>query len=139
MESRQIEKLFPQTRAEAIGKWGCLAMCYLFSLGIEGTAGEYMKLVSDAMDTGALDRECTVLDGTRFVNRFAGDALFRVTKKDISDISEIGERAPVRYDYNGRSHWVVVERGRIVFNSLESSVCVSKGRPVTARIIERVR
>lgn len=139
MEARRIETLFPQTRAEAIGKYGCLAMCYLYCLGIEGTAGEYMKWVSDAMDTGLLDGECTVLDGARFVNRFAGDALFRVAKRDISDISEIEDRAPVRYDYNGRSHWVVVERGRIVFNSLESSVCVAKGRPVTARVIERIR
>lgn len=136
MEGRHDKGAFPQTRAEAIGKYGCLAMCYLYALGIEGTAGDYLMMVSDAMDDGLLDSECTVLDGAEYINRFAGKGRFTVRKQDIADISGIKARTPVRYDYSGRSHWVVVEDGKIVFNPLESSVCVARGRPVTARVIE---
>jgi hypothetical protein len=38
---------------------------------------------------------------------------------------------------NGKySHWVVVENGKVVFNSLQYSNCVEKGKPTEARIIK---
>ena len=41
----------------------------------------------------------------------------------------------MRYDYKGKSHWVGVENGKIAFNSLIKSVCVEKGVPTQARIL----
>ncbi len=132
----------PQTKAariaaniKAIASYGCLAMCYLYCIGIGGTEYDCIGCVSDAMDAGLLDRECTVLDGAEFLNRFAGTGRFSVTKRPVRKLSEIREAAPVRFDWNGKSHWVVVERGKIVFDPIEDSICVRNGKPVTARII----
>ncbi len=125
----------PQTRALMIGKYGCLAMCYLYCMGImPDTEGEMIKHVSTAIDKGLLDSECTVLNASALLEHFTGKK-WHVVKKDVTDIDEIREAAPVRFDYNGNGHWVVVENGRIVFNSIADSVCVAKGHPTTARII----
>lgn len=125
----------PQTRAITIGKFGCLAMCYLYCMGIcPESEGEMIKHVSTAMDKGLLDEECTVLNASKLLEYFTGKK-WSVTKKEITDIDEIKEATPVRFTYNGNGHWVVVENGRIVFNSIADSVCVAKGHPTTARII----
>ena len=118
-----------------IGKYGCLAMCYLYCMGIcPESEGEMIRHVSAAMDKGLLDHECTVLDASALLEHFTGKK-WRVEKKACTDIDEIKEATPVRFDYNGKGHWVVVEDGRIVFNSLADSVCVAKGHPTTARVI----
>ena len=55
--------------------------------------------------------------------------------KDAKEIKQFKERTPVKYSYNGKSHWVGVENGKVKFNALERSLCVEKGKPVTARIL----
>lgn len=125
----------PQTRAMMIGKYGCLAMCYLYCVGIAPkTEGDMIKYISSAMDKGLLDEECTVLDASKLLQHFTGKK-WHVQKKDIDDIDEIKDATPVRFSNGGNAHWVVVENGRIVFNSLADSVCVAKGHPTSARVI----
>ncbi len=140
--------IYPQTFAsevskniDAIGKYGCLAMCYLYCVGIRDNALEYIRILSDCMDKGILDNECTVLDAQKFL-RYVTGREFDVTKKQFDDLKKITEPYPVKYSYNGRSHWVVVEKGKIVFNSLINSQCVSKGKPATelnTRVIKLAR
>ncbi len=134
--------IYPQTLAgklqkniEQIAKNGCLAMCYLYCLGIECSGYGYIGYVSDAIDFGYLDKECTVLDADKYLGFFAGIDRFKVLKKNISSIFEIKDRTPVCYEYGKNRHWVVVENGKIVFNSLANSQCVSRGKPVEARVI----
>lgn len=133
---KTIEKKHPQSRALAIGKYSCLAMCYLYCIGIDGDEMDYIKCISDAIDNGYLDSECTVLDANKFLFAFSGRK-FEVEKKVCASINNIKDPTPVRYTYQGNSHWVVVENGEIVFNSLLNSVCVSKGRPDTMRVIHK--
>lgn len=125
----------PQTRAESIGKYGCLSMCYLYCLGIEGV--ELINCTARAMERGLLDSECTVLNAEDFLLYFSGRR-FKVTKQPVKTLKNIKNPTPVRFDYNGNSHWVVVENGEIVFNSLDNSQCVKLGLPVTARVMELV-
>lgn len=134
--------IFPQTLAEKlqknieqIAKNGCLAMCYLYCLGLEGSEMDYIGNVSDAIDFGYLDKDCTVFDADKYLGFFAGVERYKVLKKNISSISEIKDRTPVCYEYGKNRHWVVVENGKIVFNSLANSRCVARGKPVEARII----
>ena len=64
-----------------------------------------------------------------------------VTKEQFNDLSKV-KCWPVRYVYNGKGHWVVVEKGKIVFNSLINSQCVAKGKPDTkdnTRVIKLAR
>ena len=127
---------YPQTFAqevgknmEMIGKYGCLAMCYLWCMGIHDTV-EIIRIVSDCMDKGILDNECTVLDARKYLRYVTGKE-YEVTKKQFNDLKKIEEPYPVRYVYEGKAHWVVVEKGKIVFNSLINSLCVTKGRPAS--------
>ena len=127
----------PQSKAEAIGKWGCLAFCYLFCAGYRDVSeGQLMKMVSDAMDQGLLDEECTVLSAAKFLNFFTGKKYF-VDKQPITTIENIKEATPVLY-YNertGKGHFVVVEDGKVVYNSLKRSISVEEGKPTSARFI----
>lgn len=131
-------KEYPQTRALTIGKYGCLAMCYLFCANVP--ISKYYDIISKAMDCGILDNECTVLDASKFIEFTTGKKC-TVTKEqflqeDLEKEMHSPTARPVRFDYKGNSHWVVVEKGLIVFNSLEHSVCVEKGFPSTQRIIK---
>ena len=68
----------PQTRAEMIGKYGCLAMCYLYCVGVAPESeGEMIKHVSTAMDKGLLDEECTVLNASKLLEHFTGKKRLR--------------------------------------------------------------
>ena len=60
--------------------------------------------------------------------------VYSVIKKDVSSIAGI-KLGAVRYSYNGYSHWVLVEDGKIVFNSIDDSQCVKYGTIKEARFI----
>lgn len=140
--------IYPQTFAmevtdniKAIGKYGCLAMCYLYCVGIRDNTAEYVRIVSDCMNRGLLDEECTVLDAAKYLEYVTGKR-YDVSKKQYDDISKIEGPYPVKYSYNGRSHWAVIENGKIVFNSLLNSQCVTKGKPAkdfNTRVIKLAR
>lgn len=135
MEYPQTAALNIRTHITNIGKYACLAMCYAYCVGIDPEQNtEMIKTVSDAIDSGILDSECTVLDAEKYLKWLTGKR-FLVTKKQINKIEDIKEYTPVKYSYNGRAHWVVVKDGKIVFNSLFNSVCVNHGKPTEARII----
>ena len=126
-------KLSPE-RLETIYKYGCCAFVLLWCLGIDPDDMQAIELVSDMIDAGVIEKDCTVhwADAVKFLT----GRTITVEFKDIKDILKIKDRTPVRYDYKGNGHWVGVERGMIAFNPLEYSQCVDKGRPVTARIIK---
>lgn len=134
---------YPQTKAEnlakniqAIAENGCLAMCYLYCVGIGDSEYNTIGIISEAMDEGLLDKDCFVSDADKFLNSILGKNIVKVLKKDIKSLDEIrGDYCPVRFDYNGKSHWVVVSNGKIIFNPLLNSKCVNKGKPTSARIL----
>lgn len=114
----------------------CLYYCYLYCVGIEfENEGQALYEADRKRRQKILDNDGTVLDAVKLLSNITGRKV-NVTKKEVSSISEIKEKTPVRFDYNGKSHWVVVANGEIVFNSIENSVCVKNGKPTTARIIE---
>lgn len=121
-------------RLETIYKYGCCAFVLLWCLGIDPDDMQAIELVSDMIDAGVIEKDCTVhwVEAVKFLT----GREITVEFKDIKDILKIKDRTPVRYDYKGKGHWVGVERGMIAFNPLDYSLCVDKGRPVTARIIK---
>lgn len=135
-EAMNLSVVFPECeRLKQIANNSCLAMCYLHCIGIEAESiPNYLRYITDSMDKGFLDSDCTVLNAEKFLKHFSGKE-FSVIKKDVSKIDNIKKLTPVRFDFNNKQHWVVVENGRIVFNPLLNSLCVAKGKPTTARII----
>lgn len=123
---------FPNDRLCAIKDFACCAFVLLWCLRIEPDDTTAIMTVSDLIDEGAIERDCTVL-WKDAVRRLTGRDLRSVEFAGISSIRNVRDRTPVRYDYNGRQHWVGVENGAVAFNPLRSSVCVEKGRPVTMR------
>lgn len=114
----------------------CLFYSYLYCAGIGfDTEEDALYEAGKMLRRGILRKDGTVLDADALLYAYTGRKA-RVTKQDITSIGGIKEKTPVRYDHNGRSHWVVVENGEIVFNSIESSQCVKFGKPVTARFIK---
>jgi hypothetical protein len=128
------EELYAIPLAE-IADFGCCAFVLIWCLGLEISDIDAIKKVADGMKRGVLDLDCTV-KWYEFAS-FLGRPIKSVEFKQIDDIKGIKERTPVRYDYNGKSHWVGVEKGKIAFNSLKNSVCVKYGKPTTARILTR--
>ena len=135
---------FPQTVAgkitkniKMIAEEGCLAFTYMWCCGVEPENAEAMELVSDAIDEGKITAKDGVL-AEPFITWLTGRKV-TVTKKTITTIKDIKKRTPVFYSIDGKTgHWVGVENGKIIFNSLISSKNVAKGKPISARIITLV-
>lgn len=135
---------YPQTTAleiseniKQIGKNGCLAMCYIYCSGINPENElEYIRLVDRAIKENILEKDCTVKSAEQFLHNLTGRKT-TVVKKSFFNIAAIKEPTPVRFKADGLAgHWVVVENGKIVFNSLLNSINVTKGSPVEARFIK---
>lgn len=123
-----------QTKAKMIGEFGCLFFCYLYCSGQYTDDKDAIVKACEFMDNRLLDADCTVLDADTLLWTLTGKR-YRVTKEKISDISEIREKTPVKYQCGQYGHWVVVENGKIIFNSLDWSNCVQNGKPVEMRVI----
>ncbi len=130
----ELNKDFPNPRLKAIGDYACCAFTLLWCLGIEPDDITAIQTVSDLMKDGALDNECTVY-WADCIENLTGRKLKKLEKVPITSIKKIKNRTPVFYTYNGKGHWVGVENGRIAFNSLKESVCVSQGKPTEMRVI----
>lgn len=114
----------------------CLFYCYAYCAGIEfNTEAEALLMADRYRRRKILDSDGTVMNAEALLKGITGRDV-SVTKKDIKSLDEVRKQTPVRFDYNGHSHWVVVSDGKIIFNSIENSQCVKHGKPVTARIIE---
>lgn len=126
-----------QDLAASIGAGGCLFFCYLYCSGAYTSESDALKKAAEAIENGTIEKDCTVSHPERIFYENAGRRV-RVIKKKISSLDEIKEKTPVNFVNGNFNHWVVVENGKVVFNSLERSVCVAKGKPTEARIIEYV-
>lgn len=131
--SEKLYQQFPSPKLKAIKDYGCCAFTALWVAGIEPEDAEAVMILGKMIDNGCLDKDCTVNWNPCF--EYLTGRKIKVDFVDIKDIKNIKDRTPVKFSYNGKSHWVGVENGKIAFNSLESSVCVNKGKPVTCRKI----
>lgn len=126
-----------QDLAASIGAGGCLFFCYLYCSGAYTSESDALKKAAEAIENGTIEKDCTVSHPERIFYENAGRRV-RILRKKISSLDEIKEKTPVNFVNGQFNHWVVVENGKIVFNPLERSVCVAKGKPTEARIIEYV-
>lgn len=135
---------YPQTKAQklvknikSIADYGCCALTVLWMIGSDPENTDALETISDAIDEGVIEADCTV-KWVEFVKWLTGRKI-TVTFKDIKsldDVAKIKGRIAVRFNYGSKGHWVGVENGKVVFNSLVNSVCVTKGKPTTCRIIK---
>ena len=122
---------------KSAGNGACLALCYIrAALGKDATPQMMIDTLYKAAERNIVNvkKDCFVEDALALMKVAKPTKVFSVIKKDISSIANI-KLGAVRYSYNGYSHWVLVEDGKIVFNSLEDSQCVKYGTPKESRLI----
>ena len=131
--AEKLYQQFPTLKLKSIMQYACCAFTMMWCMGIEPDDADAILTVGRMMDAKAIDSDCTVYWDK--VARFLSGRGCSIEKTEITSIADIKDRTPVRFDYSGKSHWVGVENGKVVFNSLVSSNCVNKGKPTQARIL----
>ena len=134
--AEKLYQQFPTIKLKMIKDCACCAFTFMWCLGVETDDADAIITVGRMIDKCVLDPDCTVywskvseyLTGRKCSVEF-------VDIKDKKQLKKIKNRTPVKFEYNGKAHWIGIEKGKVAFNSLESSLCVDKGKPTTARII----
>ena len=131
----ELYKRFPNEKLKMIKDYACCAFSLIWYLGLDPSDVDAIMLVSDLMDSKALDEECTVYWGN-CIKQLTGRELESLEKKQITTIKNIKEKTIVRFTIGNTGHWVVAENGKVVFNSLKYSNCVENGEPTECRILK---
>ena len=133
--AEELYKHFHDQKLKAIKDYACCAFSLIYWLGIDCSDIDAIMLVSDLMKHNALDVDCTVI-WSLCIKQLTGREMESLEKVQIKDLKKIKEKTIVKFSNGGYSHWVVAENGKVVFNSLKYSKCVSEGKPTEARIIK---
>lgn len=133
--AEELYKHFPTAKLKSIKEYACCAFCLIWWLGLDPSDIDAILLVSDLMKEHALDEDCTVYWG-ECIKKLTGRELDILEKKKITTIKNIKEKTIVKYMRGNIGHWVGVENGKVVFNSLAFSRCVAEGKPTECRIIK---
>ena len=119
-----------QTKLLSMGHSGCLALCYLYMIGIdpEELVYKYDELVENKIMT----EDCYILDGDKFIKMFGSNK--KVKRVDLNDTS--CNLYIAYYKFQNIGHFVVVDKNNnIVFNSFYDSVSVKYGNMVEKRTL----
>lgn len=129
-----------QDFCKSVGEGGCLAMCYIrAALGEKTTPTMMFDALWSASENNIIDAndDCYVRDAISLMRLVNPSKSYSVTKQKISSIEELkGEMAAVNFSRGKANHWVLVDKGQIIFDSLEDSQCVKYGNVTDARIIK---
>ena len=133
--AEDLYKHFPTPKLKAIKDYACCAFSLIYWLGIDCSDVDAIMLVSDLMKHNALDVDCTVI-WSLCIKQLTGREMESLEKVQIKDLKKIKEKTIVKFTNGKYIHWVVVENGNVVFNSLQYSNCVDNGKATEARIIK---
>ena len=128
-----------QTFCEKASEGACLAFCYIRAALGKVIPEKMFGILWEAADRNIIDENdnCYVKDAIALMKLANPDKKYSVIKKDITSLEDLnGELAAVSYKNGGYNHFVLVEKGQIIFDSLDDSKCVKYGKPTTARIIK---
>lgn len=133
--AEELYKHFPIPKLKSIAENACCAFTLIWWLGLDVSDIDAIMLVSDLIKEHALDEDCTVY-WAECIKRITGRAMTGFEKKPITTIKNIKEKTIVKFTQGKKGHWVGVENGKVVFNSLSYSNCVENGKPTECRIIK---
>lgn len=133
--AEELYKHFPTPKLRSIRDSACCAFALMWWLGIDCSDIEAIMTVSDLIKSHALDEDCTVY-WAKCIQQLTGREMASLDKVPITSIKKIKGRTIVRFMNGKVGHWVGVEGGKVVFNSLAHSKCVEEGKPTEMRIIK---
>lgn len=117
-----------QRICEVAGKYGCLAFCYLFVIGIDTL--ELIKNYQKLVDMNILREDFFVLDGDRLISFFG-------SKKRVQRLLPTGITAGRLFiqawfnENTGHTHYVAMKDSEIVFDPLGDSITCRDGNPTS--------
>lgn len=133
--AEELYKHFHDQKLKSIKEYACCAFTLIWWLGIDCSDIDAIMLVSDLINSKALDPDCTVY-WADCIRQLTGREMESLEKVPITSISKIKNKTIVKYTCGKKSHWVGVEAGKVVFNSLKYSNCVTNGKPTEMRLIK---
>lgn len=133
--AEELYKRFPTQKLKSIKDYACCIFTLIWWLGLDLSDTDAIILVADLMKENALDVDCTVY-WAECIRRITGREMLSLEKKQITTIKNIKEKTIVRFMRGKVGHWVGVEEGKVVFNSLTYSRCLEEGKPTECRIIK---
>lgn len=128
-----------QDFCKSIGEGGCLAAVYVKAASPNATPTMMFDALWQAAKNNIIDDEddCYVRDAIQLMRSVNSSKRYSVVKQKISSIEELGGKlAAVNFSRGRANHWVLVDKGQIIFDSLENSQCVLYGEVTDARVIE---
>ena len=133
--AEELYKRFPTQKLKSIKDYACCIFTLIWWLGLDLSDTDAIMLVADLMKENALDVDCTVY-WAECIRRITGREMLSLEKKQITTIKNIKEKTIVRFMRGKVGHWVGVEEGKVVFNSLTYPRCLEEGKPTECRIIK---
>lgn len=116
----------------------CYAYCiaYIFSDEKVRNVKNLTSLVVTGWVAGYIEDDGYVAKPVQYANLIIGtDAVKDVEKVKITSLNDLPEKGlyAVEYDYGTSKHFVVCQKGKIVFDSWPESNCVKYGKPTSYR------
>lgn len=133
--AEELYKHFPTPKLKSIKDYACCVFTLIWWLGIDCSDIDAIMMVSDLIDKKTLDPDCTVY-WAKCIYQLTGREMETLAKVPVTNLKKIKGRAIVRFTHGQKGHWVGVEDGKVVFNSLKKSVCVDDGKPSEMRVIK---
>lgn len=124
---------------KSAGEGACLALAYIKAAIPSATPTMMFDALWQAAGNNIIDVDdnCYVRDAVQLMRSVNPSKRYSVTKQKITSIEELkGELAAVNFQNGNFNHWILVDKGQVVFDSLEDSQCVKYGTPTSARIIK---
>ena len=133
--AEKLYKHFPCPELKSIKDSACCAFTLLWWLGIDCDDTTAIITVSDLIKSKALDPDCTVY-WAECIKQLTGREMESLDKVPITNIKKIKTKTIVCFKNGKYAHWVGVENGKIVFNSLVYSKTIEEGKPAEMRLIK---
>lgn len=122
-----------QSVCKTAGEYGCLFFSYCYIGGID--VYKALSNVPNLIELKILKDDMTVNNAVKLYEYFDIDATVSISSEAPKD----DELYCAGYTNNGYKHWVACRKGNVVFNSLDHSVCVEKGKATDFRIIRIIK
>lgn len=112
------------------------SISYIFSDEKVRNVKNLTSLVVTGWVAGYIEDDGYVAKPVQYANMILGtDAVRDVEKVKITSLNDLPEKGlyAVEYDYGTSKHFVVCQKGKIVFDSWPESNCVKYGKPTSYR------
>lgn len=115
----------------------CYAYCLAYIFGdCKNNLKKLTECVLYGWINGYIDDDCYVREPLKYVNGISKYKWKNVYKKSINTLDDLPNEGlyAVEFIYGRKHHFVVCEKGRVVFDPWENSETVKRGIPVSYRL-----